>query len=309
MRIKRILSTMIEELKISNFQSHKKSVLEFDKGVNIIIGQSDSGKTAILRALNWVINNKPSGDSFRSHWGGETTVRIDNIYRTKGKTKNVYTIVDDVGETDFKSFGQDVPNDIKKILNLSTLNFQGQFSSPFLLGDSSGEVARYLNKIVKLDSIDSSVKNINRTLQEQKNLLTITKTNIKDYKEKQEEYDWLEEAEEELKIIEAERKKSVKRKKQINSLSDIIESLQEVEKEIKKQTPTKQMKMDLEYCIDSSEELTVGLNLIGRLNGIITNYKTKKEKYEKIKLELIELKRKQEKLTPKKCPLCGAIKN
>jgi len=67
---------MIKQLTIKNFQSHKKTKLEFSDGVNIIIGQSDSGKTAIIRALNWVVNNKPSGDSFRSHWGGDTNVEI-----------------------------------------------------------------------------------------------------------------------------------------------------------------------------------------------------------------------------------------
>jgi len=47
---------MINSLTIQNFQSHKNTTLEFDNGINIIIGQSDSGKTAIIRALNWVIN-------------------------------------------------------------------------------------------------------------------------------------------------------------------------------------------------------------------------------------------------------------
>ena len=61
---------MIQSLQINNFQSHKYSVMELHKGVNVIIGPSDSGKTTILRALRWLVWNRPSGDAFRSDWGG-----------------------------------------------------------------------------------------------------------------------------------------------------------------------------------------------------------------------------------------------
>ncbi len=55
---------MIKSAKLINFQSHIDSLLEFHSGVNSITGQSDSGKSSILRAINWVIHNKPSGDAF-----------------------------------------------------------------------------------------------------------------------------------------------------------------------------------------------------------------------------------------------------
>ena len=67
---------MIQSVHIQNFQSHKNSTLEFSPGVNIIVGTSDSGKTAIIRALRWVVWNRPSGDSLRSTWGGKTSVEI-----------------------------------------------------------------------------------------------------------------------------------------------------------------------------------------------------------------------------------------
>jgi len=65
---------MIKTLSIQNYQSHKDSTLEFDPGVNVIVGSTDSGKTAIIRALRWLIWNRPNGDSFRSTWGGDTKV-------------------------------------------------------------------------------------------------------------------------------------------------------------------------------------------------------------------------------------------
>ena len=150
---------MIEVLKLKNFQSHEKSSLEFCGGVNCIVGSSDSGKTALLRALNWVINNRPTGDSFRSHWGGDTVVDImldeQLIRRERTKKTNLY-LIDSAYDPkeEFKAFGTDVPEEVTKVLNFSSLNFQNQMDAPFLLSSGAGEVVRYLNQVVDLDVID-----------------------------------------------------------------------------------------------------------------------------------------------------------
>ena len=38
----------IEKVILENFQSHKYTVLDFTKGLNSIVGPTDSGKTAIF---------------------------------------------------------------------------------------------------------------------------------------------------------------------------------------------------------------------------------------------------------------------
>ena len=57
---------MLKSISIKNYQSHKETDLTFNEGVNVITGTSDSGKTAILRSLSWLINNRPSGDAFKN---------------------------------------------------------------------------------------------------------------------------------------------------------------------------------------------------------------------------------------------------
>ena len=37
---------------LENFQSHKHTSIEFNEGLNVILGPSDSGKSAIIRELN-----------------------------------------------------------------------------------------------------------------------------------------------------------------------------------------------------------------------------------------------------------------
>lgn len=162
---------MIKSIDIKNFQSHQHTNIELSAGVNVIVGRSDSGKTAILRDLNWVINNRPSGDSFRSNWGGDTVTTITvsasnpalpdiNITRQKSDKENSYYLNGDR----FTAVGQSVPDKILKALNINPINIQSQMDAPFLLSTSAGDVAQVLNEIVGLEDIDRAISNINKTL-------------------------------------------------------------------------------------------------------------------------------------------------
>ena len=149
---------MIESVKLKNFQSHKENTFSFTKGVNAIVGPSDSGKTAILRALRWLIWNRPLGDAFRSDWGGDTEVAVtvdgQLITRYKHDNKHGYKI----GKTDLKAIGTDVPEEVSTILNIDEINLQQQFDKPFLLADSPGEVAQHFNKVAHLENMDRAIK-------------------------------------------------------------------------------------------------------------------------------------------------------
>jgi len=199
---------MIKSLGIGNFQSHKETDLEFSEGVNIIVGPSDSGKSSILRAINWPINNRPSGEAFKSNWEGETFVdlELDNevvISREKGKD-NLYVISGHEGKepVEFKAFGQGVPDEIKQELQMSEINIQYQLDAPFLLSNSPGEVARYLNNIVKLDKIDSSLSNISKWLRQEQGDLKRGIIYLTELKDQERQYNWLDQADGQLTNLE-----------------------------------------------------------------------------------------------------------
>ena len=136
---------MISSLTLQNFQSHKKTTLEFDPHVNAIIGQSNSGKTAILRGLFWAIYNRPSGLSFISYWNRDkkgnplkfTYASISSnqliIKRKRSSNFNGYTLLQNNVKTDLEAIGLDVPEQVSKLLNLSEVNIQKQMDAPFLL--------------------------------------------------------------------------------------------------------------------------------------------------------------------------------
>jgi len=163
---------MITDITLRNFQSHKETTLNFDPGVNVIVGQSDSGKSAIFRALRWVVYNRPQGESFRSRWGGETEVEVGMmdpewiVLRKKGKIEEYVLATPGRQDVVFHAFKTEVPKEIQEALNLADINIQNQLDSPFLLSSSPGEVATHFNKVARLDQIDSGTQKVNGWIRE-----------------------------------------------------------------------------------------------------------------------------------------------
>ncbi len=160
---------MLKSIEVHNFQSWEKTKLTFDPGVNTVIGDSDKGKSAILKALYWNNDNRPLGDSFRSNWGGSTKsiVNYDDctIQRIKDESTNEYWI----DETKLKVLDKECLNDVALRSNINrSINVQAQADPIFLLSKSSGEVAKHFNSIAGLDKIDSTTKAINSKIKQTK---------------------------------------------------------------------------------------------------------------------------------------------
>lgn len=49
---------MIKKIEVWDFESHKHSVLELDEGLNFIVGESNSGKSSLVRAVAFVAYNR-----------------------------------------------------------------------------------------------------------------------------------------------------------------------------------------------------------------------------------------------------------
>ena len=87
---------MLQTIQIHNFQSHENSQLDLSPGINTLVGDSDCGKSAVMRAILWAITNSPQGDAYVSDWtktpkgkqmsGAATYVAIDtNPQKDRGK--------------------------------------------------------------------------------------------------------------------------------------------------------------------------------------------------------------------------------
>lgn len=218
---------MIKSIELKNIQSHKETKLDFDAGVNCIVGSSNNGKSAILRGLYWVVYNRPLGiDTLASHWAltekgnlkDEMSVTVVNdngeITRRRDKDSNQYIVngfVQDVVKSD-------VPEPVSMILDLKDTNIQKQLDEPFLLSKSAGEVAKYFNKTVNLDVIDKVLSNAESSKRKAKQETERTEKEIKELEEKQNSYSWLESAGALIEEYE-------KIEKEADSINEEIESL------------------------------------------------------------------------------------
>jgi AAA15 family ATPase/GTPase len=226
---------MIKSLTIQNFQSHENTELTFHRGVNIIVGNSDGGKTACIRALRWVIWNRPSGSEIRSTWGGETRVQLETeegiIIRSKDRVDK-YTLNTSLPRKDiirknltFKAFGTSVPEEISRFLNINEINLQQQLDSPFLLSETSGAVATHWNKVARLDKIDLSTQNTNSWIRTIKQDIDAGTKQQAEWNVELKQFDHLEKFEAEVEILEEMNKRWLSKILNKNSLDKLIRSI------------------------------------------------------------------------------------
>lgn len=162
----------IKQLNLANWQCHEKLTVDFSPGVTTIIGDTDSGKSAVMRAVRWLLLNDFPGESFIKEGAKQTTItcllRHDRkdwtVGRRRGGGENKYLLEAPSQKTvNFVSFGQgNVPEDLQRLFAVERLNFQNQMDAPFWFALPGGELSRQLNEIVNLDIIDTSLANISR---------------------------------------------------------------------------------------------------------------------------------------------------
>lgn len=165
----------ITSIHLVNFQSHKDSVFNLSSGVNVLSGQSDNGKSSVLKGLHWLITNRPNSIGMISNWVKETNTKGEvvlkkdavcsvsvtfigdddkehTVERLRTKDKNAYV----VDGTELEAVGTSVPQQVTDMLGMRECNIQTQYEPYFMLSLPSGQVASKLNELVHLDSIDKA---------------------------------------------------------------------------------------------------------------------------------------------------------
>lgn len=247
---------MLKKVEIENFQSHKKSVLEFVPGTNVIIGESDAGKSAIFRAINWVISNRPLGDAFRSEWGGDTSVTLfttdgHTVQRIRAASRNEY-IID--GKA-IKAFGQEVPQQVLDVLQLDEANIQAQMDAPFLLAATPGEAARLLNRAASIDDIDLTISNLKSAYTKIGNELKFNENKLAEHKQQLKQYDDIPVLEEKLQQVEEAENKCQQMKQNLGCLSNLVQKIENTYAELQKTASIPVISEKYERALERYKEL------------------------------------------------------
>jgi len=196
---------MIKSLTIKNHESHKDTCLEFSPTTNVIIGENDTGKSSILRALKLVVENTAGTFYIPTYDPKAITECIletsegDIVTRQRG-SKNINNYL--LNEEILKGFGQTVPEEIQKVLNITNINIQSQKEPDFLLSNTSGQIASYLNQIVNLNIIDTTLAKIEKRKRTANTSLTIKEKDLEEQEENLLKYANLDNLEIQIKSLE-----------------------------------------------------------------------------------------------------------
>lgn len=243
---------MIKKIKIHNIQSHADSELDFDNGINVIIGSSNSGKSAIIRSLSWVKDNRPLGiDTLCSDWtltdkgkikeAMSVTIETDKsiVERKRTSDTNQYIINDKT----LNVVKTDVPKEVEEHLRLTDTCVQKQLDEPFLLSKSSGDIAKYFNQVIKLDVIDNVLSNAENKKRKIKADIENCKETIMNLKESQKKYDWIDGFETVTKEYQELKNKDDILKMKINRLRDLIDEFDKIQNKIDNLEKIKQIEI------------------------------------------------------------------
>ena len=170
---------IFNKLKLNNFKSHEHTVINFDKGISVIVGENGAGKSTILEAISFAL--------FKQHTGK----KIDDLVRNNAQSMSI--------ELEFTSSGRDykivrmkksnlksslfkrtsseggyvhvctgdkeVANEIRQILDIDSDLFlnaiyirQGEIAE--LVDKTPAEKKALINKLLGLDSLDKAWKNL-----------------------------------------------------------------------------------------------------------------------------------------------------
>lgn len=275
---------MLKRLRLKNVYSHKDSTLEFVEGVNIIVGETDSGKSAILRSLRLLQQNRPLGVAFHSWWGGNSEIELttseDVAVRRVDGTDKYYQIGE--GEP-MRAFGTGVPEEVKEVIGLDDVNFQWQLDSPFLLTSTSGEVAQHFNRIAKLDKFDKGQTNLKKWLNQHSSTLEKKKVELKQKQEQLQQFSTLPEIEQELEVLEGNVQSAKNKKALIEKLNSLISGIEEVTTSIVKQTRITSIELYLTTLISKISEQKEQVAQYTKLEKIIAQVEANEAERQKLK--------------------------
>ena len=221
---------MIESIHIHNFQCHKDLSIYLGRST-VLQGDSNHGKTAVLRALYWVMYNEPQGTDFISYWAykklkngirfidgqyTEVVVHVDGhtIVRHRGEDFNGY-VVDGVR---YEALRSDVPAEVSSLLNLSDVSVQKQLDAPFLLSMTPGEAAQYLNKLANLEDVSGILATAKKASMDAAADAEQAKAEAEEAEKREKQFGWIEEVQELSNKCEA-------AKTETNSVRDRLEAI------------------------------------------------------------------------------------
>lgn len=184
----------LQSARVRDFQSIKDVSVEFG-GLTVIVGPSNSGKSAFLRGLRACLRNTFNPSMVRQ---GTSKSLIDlsfsdgtNVGIERGKSLSTYKL--DNGSSVFTKSARSVPDDVAKAIRLPLIegvdaSFAFQFDKPFLLSESGATAANVVGSLTNVSLLHSAVREANRRRQEAAGTLKVRQGDVVKYSAQLEQF-------------------------------------------------------------------------------------------------------------------------
>jgi len=266
---------MIKEIEIKGFESHTNTKLQLHKGVNVVIGVSDSGKSSIIRSEVLLNENRPSGEEYKNDFlTKKDTVRVTNTFIDGSKVsierknnKTQYKINDE--KEALRALNSNIPEEVQNITRIKNINIQGQHPTEqyFLLTESPGKVAKKFNEVVGLSIMDRAMTLTNSKKKEVTAELKVIAEEIKETKENLKDTKWIEKALEKAEKLQKRQSKILNFVEKKNTLSKLINNIVVIDGKLKKYININKAIEETQQLIENKKEV---FNLKDRKDNIVT---------------------------------------
>lgn len=163
----------IKNLILNNFQQWKKGDIQFKEGLNVIVGNTESGKSTLFRAINSILTGKMPEDYVRKGTKGcEVEVQFsDDTFFKRSRTKK-----DNIANANgviFERVGKEIPFEYFNKLGKTSIEFgskelslcsYSQFEPHFFITLSDYDKSKLIGTICGIDIVDKLVDAINKDI-------------------------------------------------------------------------------------------------------------------------------------------------
>ncbi len=301
---------MLSSLDIRNFQSLKD--VHIDLGLlTVIVGESNSGKSALVRSIQALASNLRGTSSITMGFkSASISASSDDFTVTleKSESSSSYKIAQVKQEDrEFTKLAGDTPDEITALLGLDpvredqSINFAGQHDSPFLLTASGASVARTLGELTNVNTVFKAVREANRLRTGANSDLKLRKKDLEEAEAQLGQFEGLENRIKALKLVENHVKEIKKLENDIISIENALQSIEELSS--RSEIPAEVDVTAVETAFEEFKDLYVKAE---RLSALEKHRKEHADRLTKLTKDQKEAEEQMQHVLKEmgKCPLC-----
>lgn len=205
----------LTQVVLENFQSHEHSVFDIADGLNVFTGESSNGKSALMRAMRWLMDNhgKSQRESFIRHGTdfAKVTALFDNgmkvsrVIHSKAHRDNGWVIYDPIeGE---RSGNTHMLDEVRELFGYTKVqhdtndeldvNFMNQGDGWYFIGDhvTASKRAKAIGAIFGTHYTDAVMKDLERELRKVRQEVKIREEDLESAENNIKSFDYLEDVE------------------------------------------------------------------------------------------------------------------